>query len=84
MFNDDNKNDPIITLELPAHVAAQLEELCEQLGDEFVDGLMTDLLRATCKRIEGRLASRGALPNKNNKRRRQLRLTIKSKPERNI
>lgn len=55
MTNDDYEDDTIITLEFPANVAAQLEKLRAQCGDELV----IDLLGAACRRVEGRLALHG-------------------------
>jgi hypothetical protein len=52
-----------MTLELPASLAAALENIRREFGEE----VLTDLVIKAHKIIEGRLALRGALPDKDRK-----------------
>ena len=63
MTNQHDDDTAIITLDLPASLAAELEDLRQHFGDELVADL---LLKATA-RIEGRLALRGVLLDKKHK-----------------
>jgi hypothetical protein len=61
--NDERDNDEAegtITLDLPESLAAQLKELRRRFGD----GLIADLLQKANAVIEGKLALRGGLLNK--------------------
>ena len=55
---DDDKVE--ITLELPASLAAILEKIRQEFGEEMLTGLV---IKAH-KIVEGRLVLRGALPDK--------------------
>jgi hypothetical protein len=65
MTDNEYDDDTIITLDLPIEAAAQLTDWRQRFGDEFVDGLLTGLLRKACKHVEGRLALRGVRMPKN-------------------
>ncbi len=64
-MNDERDDDAktTITLELPANLAAKLDALQRQFGDELV----ADLLQKTNAALEGELALRRALLNKDRK-----------------
>jgi hypothetical protein len=57
---DDDEAKATITLDLPASLAAQLEELRRLFGD----GLIADLLQKANAVVEGKLALCGGLLNK--------------------
>ena len=59
-MSDRDGVTPEITLELPASLAAALEKIRQESGEE----MLTDLVIKAHKIVKGRLALRGALPNK--------------------
>jgi hypothetical protein len=60
-MSDQRDDDTVmITLELPASVAAQLEDLRKEFGDELV----ADLLLKAMATVEGKLALRGVRRHK--------------------
>jgi hypothetical protein len=60
-MSDQHHDDTVmITLDLPAHLAAQLEEFRKEFGEELV----VDLLRKANAAVEGKLALRGGLLHK--------------------
>ena len=57
----DRDDDTVeITLELPASLAAILEKIRQEFGEE----MLTDLVIKAHKLVEGRLVLRDALPDK--------------------
>ncbi len=64
-MNDERDDDAktTITLKLPATLAAKLDALQRQFGDELV----ADLLQKTNAAVEGKRALRGALLTKDRK-----------------
>jgi hypothetical protein len=60
MNDGHNDANTTITLELPAGLADKLDELQRPFGDELV----ADLLQKASAAVEGKLALRGVLLNK--------------------
>ena len=60
-MSEQHDNDTVlITLNLPAHLAAKLDEYRKEFGDE----LIVDLLRRANAVAEGKIALRGGLRHK--------------------
>jgi hypothetical protein len=62
-MSDDHDETVIIALELPPELTAHLEELRKEFGDE----LLADLLHKAIATVQGKLALRGALLDKDRK-----------------
>jgi hypothetical protein len=63
MSDQHDDDTAIITLDLPASVAADLEDLRRHFGDELV----ADLVLKAHANVKGKLALRGVLLDKNQK-----------------
>ena len=62
-MSDEHDETVIITLELPVDLAAQLEDLRQEFGDELV----ADLLHKANATIQGKLALRSSLLQRDHK-----------------
>jgi hypothetical protein len=63
MSDKHDDDTTTISLELPARLAARLKQLRDQFGDELV----ADLVEKAAIAVEGKLALRGAIADKNHK-----------------